>query len=397
MLLRELTNKITVNKVVEFDLGGAIDKMFGTEKPALRPGFVNRRPAGGRARKNWDARHGASHNADGSPKFQDPSTMMPQTGSPATNTTVPTTNAPQVQDPTTMIPQVNPPVAQDPTQMLPQIPNSVKPGSEMAIAKELSKPGWQNNLADTLGKHTVLGGAQAQGLISKVSQYALPAAGVLALLYGGKKLIDFITRKKKRQENIQEGGYINNTKDAIETLGRLRGKGKQLERGQQEYEGNLPNEYVNDVWDVYTWMESKLGGSPEATDPKLKSIMTDVLALRGEAKKMERIYKPDLQQSDEHMGAATFGNMVVNTLYPLMQWLDMNEKKFESIANEAATAGATSAGNIASVANPKQAYGHRKRDKNGIPKAPQKKNPDGTAKSALDISDNLMGGKTIKR
>ena len=55
MLLRELTNKITVNKVVEFDLGGAIDKMFGTEKPALRPGFVNRRPAGGRARKNWDA------------------------------------------------------------------------------------------------------------------------------------------------------------------------------------------------------------------------------------------------------------------------------------------------------------------------------------------------------
>ena len=43
------------------------------------------------------------------------------------------------------------------------------------------------------------------------------------------------------QINIQEGGYINNTKDAIETLGRLRGKGKQLERGQQEYEGNLPN------------------------------------------------------------------------------------------------------------------------------------------------------------
>ena len=27
----------------------------------------------------------------------------------------------------------------------------------------------------------------------------------------------------------------------------------------------------------------------------------------------------------------------------------------------------------------------------------QKRNPDGTAKSALDISDNLMGGKTIKR
>ena len=64
---------------------------------------------------------------------------------------------------------------------------------------------------------------------------------------------------------------------------------------------------------------------------------------------------------------------------------------------ETATAGATSAGNIASVANPKQAYGHRKRDKNGVPKAPQKKNPDGTAKNALDIGNSLMGGKTIKR
>tara|TARA_B100001057_G_C22826212_1_gene941543 strand:- start:1401 stop:1784 length:384 start_codon:yes stop_codon:yes gene_type:complete len=73
---------------------------------------------------------------------------------------------------------------------------------------------------------------------------------------------------------------------------------------------------------------------------------------------------------------------------------DQHNKKKK---NETATAGATVAGNIASVANPKQAYGHRKRDKNGIPKAPQKKNPDGTAKNALDISNSLMGGKTIKR
>ena len=44
---------------------------------------------------------------------------------------------------------------------------------------------------------------------------------------------------------------------------------------------------------------------------------------------MERVYKPDLQHSDDHMGAAAFANLVVNTLYPLMQWLDMNEKMFE--------------------------------------------------------------------
>ena len=64
---------------------------------------------------------------------------------------------------------------------------------------------------------------------------------------------------------------------------------------------------------------------------------------------------------------------------------------------ETATAGATSAGNIASVANPSAARSKIKRDKNGIPVAPQKKNTDGTAKNAQDIDLNLMGGKTIKR
>ena len=64
---------------------------------------------------------------------------------------------------------------------------------------------------------------------------------------------------------------------------------------------------------------------------------------------------------------------------------------------EEATAGATSAGNIASVANPVTAKAKIKRDKNGVPTAPQKKNSDGTAKNALDLSNNLMGGKAIKR
>ena len=134
----------------------------------------------------------------------------------------------------------------------------------------------------------------------------------------------------KNEADLEEA-YINNAKDAIEVLGQLRGKGKQLERGQQDYKGNLPNEYVNDVWDVWTWMESKLGAGADATDPKLKGIMADVFRLRGEAKKMERVYKPDLERSDDHMGAAGFANLVVNTLYPLMQWIDMNEKMFEGI------------------------------------------------------------------
>jgi hypothetical protein len=65
---------------------------------------------------------------------------------------------------------------------------------------------------------------------------------------------------------------------------------------------------------------------------------------------------------------------------------------------ETATAGATSAGNIASVANPPSAhFKSKKRGKYGAPEAPQKKNSNGTAKNALDLSNNIMGGKPIKR
>ena len=64
---------------------------------------------------------------------------------------------------------------------------------------------------------------------------------------------------------------------------------------------------------------------------------------------------------------------------------------------ETASAGATSAGAIASVANPISARAKIKRDRSGVPKAPQKKNPDGTTKNALDMPNNLMGGATIKR
>ena len=45
---------------------------------------------------------------------------------------------------------------------------------------------------------------------------------------------------------------------------------------------------------------------------------------------------------------------------------------------------------------PVQAHAKLKRDKNGIPTAPQAKNPDGTAKNALDVKANIMG-TPIKR
>jgi hypothetical protein len=56
----------------------------------------------------------------------------------------------------------------------------------------------------------------------------------------------------------------------------------------------------------------------------------------------------------------------------------------------------TTAGSVATVANPPSANAKIKR-KNGAPVAPQKKNKDGTAKNALELGNNLMGGGAVKR
>ena len=78
---------------------------------------------------------------------------------------------------------------------------------------------------------------------------------------------------------------------------------------------------------------------------------------------------------------------------------------------ETATAGATSAGNIASLANPHVAAGPDRFKKSytgspgksgtkapRLPKIVQPKNPDGTAKGAHALpGGNLMGGPLVKR
>ena len=77
---------------------------------------------------------------------------------------------------------------------------------------------------------------------------------------------------------------------------------------------------------------------------------------------------------------------------------------------ETATAGATSAGNIGTVVSPHLAIGKDRGKKSytgspgksgtkapAVPKAIQKKNPDGTAKNALDMPNNIFGGGAVKR
>ena len=83
----------------------------------------------------------------------------------------------------------------------------------------------------------------------------------------------------------------------------------------------------------------------------------------------------------------------------------------EVIVRETATAGATSAGNIASVTSPHIAIGKDRFSKSftgspgrsgtkapRLPKIVQPKNPDGTAKGAHALKGvNLMGGPLVKR
>jgi hypothetical protein len=109
-----------------------------------------------------------------------------------------------------------------------------------------------------------------------------------------------------------EEAYINSSKDAIEILSNLRKIGKSIELGQGSYDGNLAGMYVNDVYDVVTWLAS----NADTSDPKFKQIIAPVIELRKKAKGMER--QPGSGKD------AGFGNEIVNTLYPLMQWIEMN-------------------------------------------------------------------------
>jgi hypothetical protein len=106
--------------------------------------------------------------------------------------------------------------------------------------------------------------------------------------------------------------YIKTRKDAVEALARLRGIGKKIETGRDTYDGNLANEYVSDVYDVYNWMDARLGISG-MNEPKLKAVLDDVMQLRGEAKKLET--KPGSGEN------ARFGNQIVSVLYPLLVYI----------------------------------------------------------------------------
>jgi len=133
----------------------------------------------------------------------------------------------------------------------------------------------------------------------------------------------FSEAKADEAEEKVDEAYIKTSKDASDALGVLRGKGKKIETGDGEYDGNLANEYVSDTWDVYTWIESNTNGF-QGIDKNFKAAIDDMMTLRGEAKKLET-------QAGSGKNAR-FGNQIVNTLYPVMQYIDVHD--FDKSAKE---------------------------------------------------------------
>ena len=127
---------------------------------------------------------------------------------------------------------------------------------------------------------------------------------------------------KAAEEQVDEA-YINTSNDAVEVLANLRKIGKSIERGQGSYEGNLANEYANDVWDVYTFIEARTNGF-SGLDKNAKAAINAMMDLRKEAKGME-IKKG----SGEN---ARFGNQIATVLYPVMEYLYTT--KFDRNAKE---------------------------------------------------------------
>ncbi len=141
-------------------------------------------------------------------------------------------------------------------------------------------------------------------------------------------------------------------------------------------------ESINDVFE-------KTDGAPTDLDDykaKIKTLYSLERFMKDDpelASEVKRRYRQLAKWKINHDQAESYQSEIYNGLKDI---------------GETATAGSTSAGAIATVANPVIAkHKPAKKGKFGAPKAPQKKKADGTAVNALDMSNNLMGGGAVKR
>ena len=120
-----------------------------------------------------------------------------------------------------------------------------------------------------------------------------------------------------KEEKINEA-YINSTQDVVELLATLREIGKGIENGRP-YDGNFANLCANYLGYVWNWLEPRV----DENDSKLQPILNDVFAVWKRA--------GQLQRSPGSGSNRSLANEIINFLYPLIQWVEMNSSKIQSV------------------------------------------------------------------
>ena len=206
-----------------------------------------------------------------------------------------------------------------------------------------------------------------------VKDYGIPALAVVGLLYGGYKVYDYLSDTED-EEPAKEAKLPRQLKDpSKEVMVSKNGKTIVIDKDKEK-------DYLDKGWGLAeaATPDPKVVAKFADVDPKHRSYYIMKWA---EEKGIDGDDAMELAgyEKDGYIGAGAWNWRYVGL-------------------DEAATPGATSAGAIASIASvPGAKRKVAKKGKYGAPEAPQVKNPDGTAKNALDVNKNIMGGKPIKR
>lgn len=208
----------------------------------------------------------------------------------------------------------------------------------------------------------LLDNATIQALARVAVKWALPAAAIVAIVYGGKQLYDYATDERCDHCN---GTGKHGKKDCKRCNGTGKGIGESVNNLLGE-DGD-PSDFEDYTAKIKTLRS-------------LERFMHDDPEL---AKEVKRRYRQLANWKINHDQTEDFKSQIYKGMKEI---------------GETATAGSTSAGAIATIANPVIAkHTPKKKGKLGAPKAPQKTKADGTAVNALDMGNNLMGGATVRR
>lgn len=238
-------------------------------------------------------------------------------------------------------------------------------GAKMAAAKMGAKGGTGGMMAKGLDK-LASGGALTGNLSKQIAPFAKQLSTILSDTTLRNKFM-MLVKQAEAGAKKQQAAPESDVQELDTSL-----------KGKDDYEAK--KKALQDIQ-----MDPNTPKDKAAKDELEKRL----LRLRTQAKKQ----KIEVESNEEVDAIKQLAGLVSTAKAPDTAY---NDLKTLAGIGEAATAGATSSGNIASVSNPAHAYGQRPRDDKGLPKAPQKKNKDGTTKNALDMDSSFFGAP-VKR